>query len=630
MRAFSRVICAAIVLTLANLWAAEPTFAQRVYRDSDANMRNLISRIENRTDTFIRSLENALDRSSLNNTAREDEVNGLVADFETATDNLRSRFEARQSTAADVREVLNRAAFINSFMVNNRLTGRSEQDWRLLQTDLDALARAYYITDWRWAVGQTGPGSSWVDTRPLARRIVTRTTQFSRSFRQALNRPRTDAWQAEEARRHLVQFETAATRLRNVANNRNSGVAEARELLEHASYLNNFVLSHQLTGRAESDWTLLRTDLDQLASAYNIAWNWTGTPVPGGPIYSDGRLTGTYRLNVSRSGNPQAAADAATRNLPAARRQRVYDSLLRRLDAPDVLAIDQQGTNITIVSSRAPQINFVADGREHVETNPNGRTVRVRATMSGDQLVIDRTGERSQDFSVTFDPIGNGQLVVTRRLYSDQFTQPVTVQSYYDKTSEVAQLDIFRGSPDYGNVAAGDFVIPNNTQLVAVLDTSLDTERTRENERFTMTVRSPNQYSGARIEGYVTNVERSGRITGRSSFTMNFDRIRMPDGRTYAFAGMVESVRTADNETVGVDNEGAVRESDQTGRTITRTAIGTAVGAIIGAIAGGGQGAAIGAAIGAGAGAGSVYVQGRDDLELAPGTEVVVRATGPR
>ena len=56
------------------------------------------------------------------------------------------------------------------------------------------------------------------------------------------------------------------------------------------------------------------------------------------------------------------------------------------------------------------------------------------------------------------------------------------------------------------------------------------------------------------------------------------------------------------------DNEGAVRENDQTKTTVTRTAIGTAVGAIIGAIAGGGKGAAIGAVLGTGAGADSVYV----------------------
>jgi hypothetical protein len=54
------------------------------------------------------------------------------------------------------------------------------------------------------------------------------------------------------------------------------------------------------------------------------------------------------------------------------------------------------------------------------------------------------------------------------------------------------------------------------------------------------------------------------------------------------------------------------------------------VGAIIGAIAGGGKGAAIGAILGAGGGAGSVYVQGRDDLDLNQGTEMTIRASGPR
>ena len=78
------------------------------------------------------------------------------------------------------------------------------------------------------------------------------------------------------------------------------------------------------------------------------------------------------------------------------------------------------------------------------------------------------------------------------------------------------------------------------------------------------------------------------------------------------------------------DNEGAIRDKDQTNTTVTRTAIGSAVGALIGAIAGGGKGAAIGAVVGAGAGAGSVYVQGRNDLELNTGTEVTVTATGPR
>jgi hypothetical protein len=178
--------------------------------------------------------------------------------------------------------------------------------------------------------------------------------------------------------------------------------------------------------------------------------------------------------------------------------------------------------------------------------------------------------------------------------------------------------------------AVGSFVVPNGTELVGVLNGDLTTQNVHDNDRFTLTVRSPGQYEGATIEGYVTNIDRGGRVTGRSEMTLNFDTIRLRDGQSYRFAGILENVRLPNGDVVKIDNEGAVRESDQTNKTIQRTAIGTAVGAIIGAIAGGGKGAAIGAVIGAGAGAGSVYVQGRNDVELTAGTEVNVRATGPR
>jgi len=258
----------------------------------------------------------------------------------------------------------------------------------------------------------------------------------------------------------------------------------------------------------------------------------------------------------------------------------------------------------------------------------------VRAQFQGDALTVTRTGERANDFTVTFDPTDNGrQLLVTRTLYTDRVNQPVTVRTYYDRTSDVAELNIYdtnREDSNVGGAVAGNFVIPDGTQLVAVLNSDLSTQNVQQNDRFTMTVRSPGQYEGATIEGYVASVERSGRITGRSQMTLDFDNIRLRDGRTYRFAGILESVRTPEGDVVRVDNEGAVRDSNQTTQTVQRTAIGTAVGAIIGAIAGGGKGAAIGAVIGAGAGAGSVYVQGRNDLNMEAGTEVTVRATGRR
>jgi phage tail tape-measure protein len=80
--------------------------------------------------------------------------------------------------------------------------------------------------------------------------------------------------------------------------------------------------------------------------------------------------------------------------------------------------------------------------------------------------------------------------------------------------------------------------------------------------------------------------------------TLTFDTIRLRDGRSYRFAGILESVRATNGDVVNVDNEGAVKDDNQTTKTVQRAAIGTAVGAIIGAIAGGGKGAAIGAIVG--------------------------------
>jgi hypothetical protein len=408
-----------------------------------------------------------------------------------------------------------------------------------------------------------------------------------------------------------------------------------REVLEHAAFLNSYVGDRQLSYQTENNWSNLRTDLDRLANAFNIAWNWQNIPSDD----NSGRrtdLTGTFRLNSSRGDDARQAVDNATRNLSAAERQRVYDSLLRRLDPPNMLAIDRRGQAVTIASTRAPQIAFTADGREQVETTQRGRQIRVRAAFQGDALTITRSGERANDFTVTFDPVDGGRtLLVTRTLYTDRVNQPVTVRTYYDRTSDVAQLNIYdtnrEDSPvGGGDVATGSFVIPDGTQIVAVLNNQLTTQNVREGERFTLTVRSPNEYDGATIEGIVSSIERSGRVTGRSQMTLDFDSIRLRDGRSYRFAGILESVRTPEGEVVRVDNEGAVRDNNQTKQTATRTAIGTAVGAIIGAIAGGGKGAAIGAVIGAGAGAGSVYVQGRNDLDLNAGTEVTIRATGPR
>ncbi|HEY0323585.1 MAG TPA: YMGG-like glycine zipper-containing protein [Pyrinomonadaceae bacterium] len=402
------------------------------------------------------------------------------------------------------------------------------------------------------------------------------------------------------------------------------------------------------------------------------------TPAPARNINpTDSRLTGAYRLDTASSEDPREAAERAAGEMAFGMEQRDLDTLIQRLTSPERLAIERVGNNISIASSRAPRITFEADGRERIERASDGHEVRTRAVLYNDQLMVSSNGSRDDEFSVSFDSIDNGRrLRVTRRIYDEQLGRQVIVQSIYNKVSSVAQWNVYgapetaptvaaRNNPRSARVSARNnrsqpapqppptvatnrapqpqprvnyperntsvFTIGRGTQFVAVLNNNLSTQQSREGDPFTMTVRQPSIFEGATLEGRVHSINRSGPFTGRAEISLSFERITLRDGRTADFTGFIESVRTANGEEVRVDNEGGgnVQENDSQGnRTAQRVAIGSAVGAIIGAIAGGGKGAAIGAAIGAGAGAGSVYIQGRDELELRSGTEVIIRANG--
>ena len=646
MSRINRAVSLVLTLALLSLGLGSAVQAQtRPYRMTDRQVDVIVRNLENSADRFRGSMADWLDRSRYQNTRAEDDINAFVQNFENSIDTLRDRFNSRSSVAADVELVLRQASLINSFMMRNRLGARAEGDWRVVRANLNQLARAYNVT-WNWNQPVANVGVQ-VPTRVndqqvalILGRIEARADTFKSSIDRAMDRSRWDGTRAEDnINQFMADFERATDQLRQNFNSRRATNSDVENVLRRAAYIDDFMRRNRLNQRVENDWQLLRRDLDQLATTYNVAWNWNNTGIPAyGPTHTTARnqLTGTYSINLSRSDNARELADRATRNLGFRERQQVIDDLTSRLQAPDRLAIERNGLNVTVASTLAPRTNIEADGRARTEQLPNGRVSQVSARLVGEQLVIASTGYPQTDFDVTFEPINNGQqLRVTRKIWNERLgMNPVISVSHYDRTSEVAQFDLYNdtwsNTTTTTQTASGDFVIPSGTRLVAFLNGDLSTKTAREGDQFTMTVRSPAQWEGAVIEGHVSNLDRSGRVTGRSDITFNFDRVRLRDGRTFQFAGMIEGVRTPSGETVSVDNEGSVQDRDSRGSTTAqRAAIGTAVGAIIGAIAGGGKGAAIGAIIGAGAGAGSVYVQGRDDLELTNGTEFTIQASAP-
>ena len=431
-------------------------------------------------------------------------------------------------------------------------------------------------------------------------------------------------------------FNESVRRLRDRFDRRQATTFEVQDVLTRAGRVDDFMRRNSVDARTQNYWSSMRVDLNQLANAYNLSWQTSAyyppyNNPPYGNQYGVQALTGTYRLNASRSDDVRSAAEGAARNLSYNERTRVLDMISRRLDPPDEMAIDVRGRTVTLASTRAPQASFDADGRERTETGRSGNTVHSRAWLAGNQLTIDSNGDRGNEFHVTFQSMENGRtLVVTRRIYTPELNQSVEVRSTYDKTSDVARFDIYnpQNAPSYPSTAYGNFIVPDGTRIVGSLDNNLSTRTAAVGDRFTLRVTDPVEFQDATIEGHVSQIQRSGRLTGRSVMTLDFDRIRLRDGRSYQFGGILEGV-SANGSIVRVDTEGAVLDESQSNRTEERAAIGTAVGAIIGAIAGGGKGAAIGAIVGASTGAGSVYVEGRNDLELNRGAQLIIRAGAP-
>lgn len=608
----------------------------RTSRATTRQIQTLLVRIETKTDTFKNEVDRALDRSRLNNTNREDSISGYFADFETATDALRQRFDSRQVVNNEVTEVLNRAMVIDRFISANRLTNSAETQWRSLKADLTMLA-GYYSVSWNWNQQQPVTNPSYpsysvsdVQVRNLLTRIETKTDVYKRQLGNALDRSRIDDTRREDSiSSYVVEFENATDRLSQKFDDRQSVSADVSEVLTRASYIDRFMINNTLSNNAETQWRSLRTDLNTLATYYRVSWNWNQTLPPFGGGGLDNRLTGTYRLNVSQSDNVATVIDRSIGLYTTGQRDNMRRNLERRLGSPDMIAIQQNNRSITLASSLQPQVTFDADGIAKTETNNRGRTITTTATSNRDGLTINYVGDRSNDFYVNFMPAANGQLRVTRRIYLENRNEQITVSSVYDKTSNTAQWPAVNNINQTGGVNNGNFVISNGTRLTATLRNSIVTGTSQANDRFTMDVTSPDQYRGAVIEGRITEAEKSGRVSGRANISLDFDTIRLANGQTYRFGGIIDAVTAANGDNITVNNEGTIRDSNRTTTTATRAGIGAVLGAIIGAIAGGGSGAAIGAGVGAGAGAGTVLIQGRDNIDLGQGSTFTITATAP-
>src|SRR6476660_6202919 len=146
MRAFRTTIFMTFLLALVTAGMATAAMAQFGANDSAA--RDVVRRIQTRTDSLQRAVQNAADR----NNYRVDDINRLILDFENAANKLDRRLGTRRSSTTDAQTLLDRGMQIDTFFANNRLGAGSRREWQAIRPDLDQLANYYNLTP-RWSSG---------------------------------------------------------------------------------------------------------------------------------------------------------------------------------------------------------------------------------------------------------------------------------------------------------------------------------------------------------------------------------------------------------------------------------------------------------------------------------------------
>ncbi|MDQ2974494.1 MAG: nuclear transport factor 2 family protein [Acidobacteriota bacterium] len=159
-------------------------------------------------------------------------------------------------------------------------------------------------------------------------------------------------------------------------------------------------------------------------------------------------LTGVYRIDIPASDKLYSVVAGGSSNVPFGEQQRFFIDLAVRLTPPDLLAIEQRGAHISLGSSRAPRMTFVADGVTRSTRAQDGHVVRLRFSVENgngnSRLVFTSSGRTEDNFTIVFESINEGkQLRVVRRIEAEALDQPLVIRTIYNKVSEVARWELY-------------------------------------------------------------------------------------------------------------------------------------------------------------------------------------------
>jgi hypothetical protein len=128
---------------------------------------------------------------------------------------------------------------------------------------------------------------SYHESKRVIDRIEKSADRFKSDFRHAIHHSGIDSATQASAVQLVKEFEDASDILKHNYDKDNAASPAAEAVLRSGAAIDRFMATHPLNSQAQQDWRTLRTNLDELAQAYRVAWTWPVIVIENRPAVAE-------------------------------------------------------------------------------------------------------------------------------------------------------------------------------------------------------------------------------------------------------------------------------------------------------------------------------------------------------
>ena len=111
---------------------------------SQESTTSLIKQLKEDTNRFSKSVDKALDKSSVDGSALEDEINRNIKDFRDAISTLQDDWEQKREAKGSAEGLMSSGRVINNFLKKHdtRFKSAVHTEWKSVKLDIGRIAKA--------------------------------------------------------------------------------------------------------------------------------------------------------------------------------------------------------------------------------------------------------------------------------------------------------------------------------------------------------------------------------------------------------------------------------------------------------------------------------------------------------